>query len=259
MKVKAVSYQIAESIDLRAFRKAFPAEPAQEEPDELFYNLEDQRYLSVLQYGVVSLLNHDEVRTAELLRFMAPYCRNILEPRLSEEILIDTGSTRFRFGYNSIEVTSGEPEVMRIIMLNVSQSVALDHYSQLTAALLEETNHHTQVLERKGRLDMSGKKMIRYIGRTLNLKNRISENLYVFDSPDVTWENEVLNRVDVGLKNTFDLQIRFRNIRDELEIVKENLDLFKDLVQHRKSLLLEWIVILLILVEVLNLLVEKLL
>lgn len=259
MKVKAVSYQIAEGIDLRAFRKAYPVEPEHEEPDELFYIVEGHRCLSVLQYGVVSMLDYDELRTAELLRFMEPYCRHLLEPRLSEEILIDTASSRFRLGYNSIEVTSGEPAILRIIMLNVSQSVALDYYSQLTAALLEETNRQTQVLERKGRLDISGKKMIRYIGRTLNLKNRISENLYVFDSPDVTWENETLNRVDVGLKNTFDLQIRFRNIRDELEIVKENLDLFKDLMQHRKSLTLEWIVIILILVEVLNLLVEKLL
>lgn len=41
--------------------------------------------------------------------------------------------------------------------------------------------------------------------------------------------------------------------------MKENLGLFKDLVQHRKSLTLEWIVIILILVEVLNLLFEKLL
>ncbi|NDC78631.1 MAG: RMD1 family protein [Chitinophagia bacterium] len=259
MKVKAVSYQIAESIDLRAFRKAFPAEPAHEEPDELFYAVDEQRHLSVFQYGVVSMLDYDEVRSAELLRFMEPYCRNLLEPRLSEEILVDTASTRFRLGYNTIELTHCDPEVLRIILLNVSQSVALDHYSQLTAALLEETYQHTQALERKGRLDMSGTRMIRYIGRTLNLKNRISENLYIFDSPDVTWENETLNRVDVGLKRTFDLQVRFRNIRDELEIVKENLDLFKDLVQHRKSLMLEWIVIALILVEVLNLLLEKLL
>jgi uncharacterized Rmd1/YagE family protein len=259
MKVKAVSYQIAESIDLRAFRKAYPAEPAHEEPDELFYAVDEQRHLSVFQYGVVSMLDYDELRSAELLRFMEPYCRNLLEPRLSEEILVDTASTRFRLGYNTIELTHCDPEVLRIILLNVSQSVALDHYSQLTSALLEETYQHTQALERKGRLDMSGTRMIRYIGRTLNLKNRISENLYIFDSPDVTWENETLNRVDVGLKRTFDLQVRFRNIRDELEIVKENLDLFKDLVQHRKSLMLEWIVIALILVEVLNLLLEKLL
>jgi uncharacterized Rmd1/YagE family protein len=52
--------------------------------------------------------------------------------------------------------------------------------------------------------------------------------------------------------------VRFRNIQEGLEIVKENLDLFKDIMQHSKSLVLEWIIIILILVEVINLFAEKL-
>jgi uncharacterized Rmd1/YagE family protein len=186
-------------------------------------------------------------------------CRNPLRERLSEELLIETDAPEFSFGYNKIDILEGNVAVFRIVMLNVSQSVALDYYSQQTTALLEETNHHTQILEKKGSLDISGRNLTRFIGRTLNLKNRISENLYIFDSPDITWEDERLNRVDMGLKKTFDLQIRFRNIRDELEIVKENLELFKDIMQHRKSLMLEWVIIILILVEVINLFVEKLL
>jgi required for meiotic nuclear division protein 1 len=79
----------------------------------------------------------------------------------------------------------------------------------------------------------------------------------VFDSPDVTWEDEYLNKVDMGVKNTFDLQVRFRNVEEGLIIVKENLELFKDIMQHRKSNTLEWVIIILILVEVINLAVEK--
>jgi uncharacterized Rmd1/YagE family protein len=48
------------------------------------------------------------------------------------------------------------------------------------------------------------------------------------------------------MKRTFDLQERFRNIEDELGIIKENLELFKDIMQHRHSNLLEWIIIILI-------------
>jgi uncharacterized Rmd1/YagE family protein len=53
------------------------------------------------------------------------------------------------------------------------------------------------------------------------------------------------------------LQARFRNIQEGLEIVKENLELFKDLLQYRNSVALEWVIIILILVEVINLVVEK--
>ena len=141
---------------------------------------------------------------------------------------------------------------------NVSQSVSLDYFDQQTNLLLEETNYQTQELEKKGKIDLGGKELKKYIGRTLNLKNRIAGNLYIFDSPEATWEDENLNKLDLGLKKTFDLQSRFRTIQEGLQIVKENLELFKDLLQYRNSVVLEWVIIILILVEVSNIFIEKL-
>jgi uncharacterized Rmd1/YagE family protein len=113
------------------------------------------------------------------------------------------------------------------------------------------------MLVNRGKLDISGKKLKQYIGRTLLLRNRIAENIYVFDSPPETWENESLNKIDNDLKRTFDLQVRVRTISEGLAIIKDNLELFRALLQHRYSNILEWIVILLILIEVLNLVFEK--
>jgi uncharacterized Rmd1/YagE family protein len=87
--------------------------------------------------------------------------------------------------------------------------------------------------------------------------NRITENLYIFDSATSTWEDETLDKIDIELKKTFDLQSRYRSIHEELEIIKENLGLFKDIMHHRKSSALEWIIIVLILVEVVNLIISK--
>ncbi len=125
-------------------------------------------------------------------------------------------------------------------------------------SMLTETNQHTQILVSKGSLGISGKKLRQFIGRTLLLRNRIAENIYVFDSPPETWESESLNKIDGDLKRTFDLQVRVRTIHEGLNIIKDNLELFQGLLQHRNSNTLEWIVILLIFVEVLNLFFEKL-
>ena len=126
-------------------------------------------------------------------------------------------------------------------MLNTSQSVALDRYLEITEQLLEETNVHTKLLERKGKLNISGTNLKRFIGKVLNIKNEISENLYIFDSPDSTWENEDLNRLDMELKQTFDLKDRYRYISERIGIIKEDLELFKDIMEHRESSRLEWI------------------
>ena len=257
MDLKVISFQVADSIDLKPFKAAFTASMYYADSDELFYQTRKQQYLYVFKYGVVCFLGYTETETTAFLQLIKPYCKNFFEQRLSDEFDIETGAAEINYGFNKIAIPSGDIEVIRLIMLNVSQSVALDYYNQQTNLLLEETNYHTQVLEKKGKIDLNGTSLKKYIGRTLNLKNKIAGNLYIFDSPDETWEDENLNKLDIGLKKTFDLQSRFRTIQEGLRIVKENLELFKDLLQNRNSVALEWVVILLILVEVINLVVEK--
>src|SRR5436305_4500091 len=109
----------------------------------------------------------------------------------------------------------------------------------------------------RGRLKNSGKKMKPYNGRNLLLRNRIAENIYVFDSPPETWEDESLTKIDADLKRTFDLQVRVRTIQEGLSIIRDNLELFRTLLQYRNSNILEWIVIILILVEVLDIIIGR--
>jgi len=257
MNLKIVSFQVADSIDLKQFTTVFKANIHYEDSDELFYHIETYKYLYVFKYGIVSFLGYNETETAHFLQLITPYCKNFIEQRISDEFDIETDVSTINYGYNKIEIPKPGVEMIRIIMLNASQSVALDHYNQQTNLLLEETNFHTQVLEKRGKIDLGGIELKKYIGRTLNLKNKIAGNLYIFDSPEETWEDENLNKLDIGLKKTFDLQSRFRTIQEGLQIVKENLELFKDLLQYRNSVVLEWVIILLILVEVINLLIEK--
>ena len=113
-------------------------------------------------------------------------------------------------------------------------------------------------LEQHGKLDISGHKLKRFIGKVLNIKNKISENLYIFDSPEITWEIEELNKLNQDLKQVFDLKDRYRLIHDRIEIIKENLELFKDIMDHKESSRLEWIIIILIVIEVVDLFIAKL-
>jgi uncharacterized Rmd1/YagE family protein len=256
---KVFAFQISDSIDIKSFKTAFTAEIYFSDNDELFYEIGTDKFIYVFKYGVVCFLNHTEVEMSGFLQLISPYCRNPLKDRLSDEFDIETDSAKMHLGFNKVSIPEHDTEMLRLIMMHVSQSVALDHFENLTNKLLEETNSHTQVLEIKGKLDLSGSNLKRYIGKTLNLKNRIAENLYIFDSPEETWEDEKLSKLDLGLKKTFDLQSRFRTIEEGLAIVKENLELFKDLLQYRQSMALEWIIIILIAVEVLNLIAEKIL
>jgi uncharacterized Rmd1/YagE family protein len=257
MTQKVVSYQIADNIDVKQFSAFFKADLYYSDPSELFYKTDTDQYVYVFKFGAVCFLNYTPIQISEFLRTIEPYCKNLYGQTLTDEFNLETGSKDLRVGFDKIEIPSATIDVLRLVMLNVSQSVALDLYEEQTASLLEETNRHTQKLETKGRLDISGNNLKRFIGRTLLLRNRIAENIYVFDSPPETWENESLNKLDNDLKRTFDLHVRVRTIHEGLNLVKDNLELFQNLLQHRNSAMLEWIIIILILVEVINMVIEK--
>jgi uncharacterized Rmd1/YagE family protein len=251
------SYQIADSIDIKQVKAAFKSEICYSDSDELFYRTDAEQHLYIFKYGVVCFLNFSDIGISAFLQFIAPYCKNLFPESLSEEFAIEVNAKENKIGYNKIEIVKADKDVLRLVMLNVSESVALDYFSDQTNKLLEEANYHTQILEKKGRLGISGNNLKKYIGKTLLIKNRIAENLYIFDSPPETWEDESLNKIHNDLSKTFDLQERFRHVSEGLAIVKENLELFKDLLQHRNSNVLEWIVIGLITFEVLHVIFEE--
>jgi uncharacterized Rmd1/YagE family protein len=253
---KIISYQVADFIDIKNLKLAIDVKLLYRDSTELFYEVPTNHYLYIFKHGSVSFFNYQPEEISSFFEFINPYCKNFFPESFSDELLIETNAPQNKIGHNKIEIENEDAEVLRMIMLNVSQSVTLDYYSNQTEILLEETNNHTQLLEKRGRLAMSGRKLKKFIGKTLLIKNRIAENLYIFDSPPETWENEELDKLHNELKKIFDLQDRFRDVSEGLEIVKDNLELFKDILQYRNSLLLEWIVIILIAIEVIHLFVK---
>ncbi|MHA8106891.1 RMD1 family protein [Aquirufa sp. 5-AUSEE-100C1] len=255
MQVK--SYQIADYIDIKSLRFTSLGEVIYADNDELFFQIEQNEFLYILRYGVLTQLNLSEEKFSEIRKQILPACRNLVETSIQEDQLIETGVEN-KISHNKIQIKNSNTDVLRMVMLYISQSVTLDYYAELTTKLLEDTNQHTQLLERKGKLSITGTNLKKYIGKTLLLKNLIAQNLYIFDSPEETWDNERLDKLHIELKRHLDLQDRARSVSEELGIVKENLELFKDILQYRNSIYLEWVVIILIAIEVVNFLIEKL-
>jgi uncharacterized Rmd1/YagE family protein len=254
---KVIAFQIAESIDIKRFRKEFTDTENYMSSSDIFYTNEKDQYLYLLSYGVVVFVGYDELKMSDMIEYLKPLCKNLLTEKMREEFIINTTTNKDAFDYNEIHISNSNPNVIRIIMLNVAQSVALDYFSKLAEELMIETTTYTQQLEKYGKINISIKRLKMFIGKVLNVKNRIADNFYILDSPDEAWEDEYLSKIDVGLRKTFDVKIRFREIDYQLQIIRDNLDLFKDIAQHRKSNMLEWVIIVLILVEVVNLFLEK--
>ncbi|WP_053976157.1 RMD1 family protein [Mangrovimonas xylaniphaga] len=253
-----IAYQIAAAIQIRECRNRLGWRLLFSDSDELFYRVAETKFFYIFQYGMVSFFNMSSQEIEDALEKIKPFCRDFMDDRISEEVEVVIQSGILKVEFEQVILPEINSEMVRLVMLNASQSVALNRYSEITEELLIETNRHTQYLETNGKLDISGNKLKRFIGKVLNIKNRISENLYIFDAPIITWENEQLNKLNYDLKQSFDLKDRYNLIHDRIEIIKENLELFKDIMDHNESSRLEWIIIILIVIEVVDLFIAKL-
>ncbi|MDI9859201.1 RMD1 family protein [Flectobacillus roseus] len=256
MKIDA--YQISEVFNLKKFKQDYTSEPSLYNNSELFYKREDDTYIYLLSYGVVVFAGVGDLEKSEFLKFIKNYAEGLIEEKFEDDFIVQTDpSISVVLKHNSITVSELTDDSIRIIMLNIGQSVALDYYEALTYKIATSTKQMTDELEHHGRLKSSQSELLKFIGKTINIKNSIIDNLYIFDSPEEAWENEHLERIDKGLKKTFDLKMRYQDIEYKLKIVQENLTLFMELVQNRESTRLEWVIIILILIEVFDLIFTK--
>ncbi|MCE9538428.1 MAG: RMD1 family protein [Bacteroidetes bacterium] len=251
-----IAYQIAENTNIKKFKSEYTGELINSNSFELFYKYK-QGYVFVLNYGVVVFANVDDLQRSTFISLLTKYCVNHLENRLQEDFIIEKkGISQPDFSYNSLIVNEINDDVIRIAMLQVAQSLALDFYQEGAQHLFEDSVNLTNQLEMHGKLKISKRKLLKFIGKTLNTKNRIIDNLYIYDTPSVVWEDEFLGKVNAGLTKTFDISIRFKELEYMLKRVENNLSVFVELTNAEESKRLEWVVIILIFIEILHLFIN---
>ena len=253
MEILIEAVQIAELFNIKKFRAEFRAEAFSGSTSEVFYALtEKNRYLYVFDYGVVVFANYDAVAKSDCIQFMKNYATTLVDLDLSEEyrIITDERLNKALVKNDFVSVPQIDASLLRIVMLNIGQSVALEHYEVLTDELISSSKHYIMELENQGKLSISKTNLLKYIGKVLNVKNSIVDNLYILDDPNLVWDNEELNLLNRNLKTNFDINPRFKDLDYRLQIVENNLTLFTDVLNVRESARLEWIVIILIALEI---------
>jgi len=254
MEILIEAVQIAELFNIKKFRAEFRAEEFSGSTSEVFYALtETNRYLYVFDYGVVVFANYDAVAKSEFVKFVKNYATTLVNIDLSEEyhIITDERLNKILVKNDYVTVPQIDSSLLRIVMLNIVQSVALEHYEVLTYELITSSKHYILELEHHGKLSISKTNLLKYIGKVLNVKNSIVDNLYILDDPNLVWDNEELNLLNRNLKTNFDINPRFKDLDYRLQIVENNLTLFTDVLNVRESARLEWVVIILIALEIL--------
>ena len=257
MGLKVKAYHLENRVSLNEIRSQLNvSQLIKREHSFLLYKTASQSYVYINDYGSLVFINCENIFINDVIKFLVDQEKPI-KNLPSESYTINFANT-IEVDFNSIKIKELSDDISHIIMLNLAQSVALMNYVNKTSDLHDKTLVYSKQLEKTGTFKLSKKQMLKFIGKTLNFKNAIAEDLFVFDSPNVAWNSKELSDLDYKLKDELDIIRRHQGIENSLNVIKENLDLFKDILQHKYSSLLEWIIIILILFEVIQVIVEKL-
>ena len=82
--IKAV--QIAESIDIKSFKKVYAGVEVSSDSSELFYKNDQERYLYITTFGVIVASGYDETKLSELLEFIKPHSKIFLMINLQRSL-----------------------------------------------------------------------------------------------------------------------------------------------------------------------------
>ncbi|GAB0174188.1 MAG: hypothetical protein HHAS10_00670 [Candidatus Altimarinota bacterium] len=165
----------------------------------------------------------------------------VVNPYLTKEYVLDD---------TSITIKAESYERLEIIAFSLAHSVAMDYYEGRTEELLQKMNFYDD-LKKYNKIKLTDKEAMKLIAEILSNKHRLVSELYLFDKPDIIWDDIELERLYHALYAYFDIDDRFKSIEYKNNLMNDNITFLHDVIDTRKAHTLELIVVFLIAFEVL--------
>lgn len=182
------------------------------------------------------------------------FCVHVQPPPLS--------STRTGIGFDEnnnddVDVVTADycivPELnmksVDVISNIMAQSVALDSYNDKVDKLLADFERINNKVTNEGNLTpVDRDKMFRAVAENNSIFLKLTK-VGIKDRVDTAWNLSQYENVSDGMREEFDIDRRFEHIEFKLNLIQQNAKFFLEVLANQKSDSLEWIIIILILLE----------
>lgn len=138
---------------------------------------------------------------------------------------------------------------MDIICFVIAKSVALERIEERIDVVFDEVEGLIANLG-KGSLELPDRDMARLASSILGFKFTSIAHIMVLDKPEITWDNPEADRLYLTMASLFELNQRYQEIKHKSETLLDMTDVFSSLSHARRSARLEWIIIILIAIEI---------
>jgi uncharacterized Rmd1/YagE family protein len=118
------------------------------------------------------------------------------------------------------------------------------------AAVFDVLEPFTERLAARGRPPGGRRAMLRHIGNALRAQQRVAGHVAVAEKPDVLWDRPDLERLYARLEDEYELKERADILNRKLAVIADTATALTDIIDTKRSLRLELIIVLLIMFEI---------
>lgn len=141
-----------------------------------------------------------------------------------------------------------------IIALVVSQSVGLEKYEHALEKYFTRSRRLLDMTKKHSLLRRS--KLVEFAKELTFIRHAMLTDLFLLDKPNILWDNTEAENLYNHLASILELKDRFDIVSFKLNHLKEDITRVLDLINHKHSEFLEWIVIILIGIEIVVMVIE---
>ena len=206
----------------------------------------------VFRYGVAVLLGLTADQEAEFLERLNSRTSGKITPHEEEwaKVQVARESEEPIPVGGPIQVREMSLERLLVVSDALAKSVVLGRDEREVANVFDTIEPLARELASSGQTSKGRADLLKLLGNSLLVQHRLSGRVAVGEKPDVLWDRPDLERLYARLEDEYELSERVEILNRKLEVISDTATTLADIIDAKRSLRLELIVVFLIAFEI---------
>lgn len=212
----------------------------------------------LFRYGVAVMYGLSALEENRLREELAPYIREPVSEIETESLDIRLKEESDGFVEDNLCLSDLSVQRLQLVAGILAKSVVLGYYERTVGKTFDHVDPLAEQLKRKGRGGSSNKVLLQRIGEIMSIQSKMVGRVEVSDKPELLWEFPLLERLYQRLEDEYEIKERHVALERKLQVISRATETILDLLQNNRSLRVEWYIVILIVIEIIITLAEKL-
>ncbi|KAK6251874.1 hypothetical protein QUC31_013594 [Theobroma cacao] len=225
-------------------------------PDITAFGMKDKvsscRYIVVFQYGSAVLFNIEDHEVESYLEIVRRHGSGLLPEMRRDDYAVKEQpqlAKDMQGGPDYVVLKTLDTDSIRIIGSVLGQSIALDYFVSQVDGMVEEFAGINRAMEKTGTFTMDRTKLIKLVGKANSNLADVILKVGLFERSEIAWREAKYAQIYEYLREEYEVTQRFGNLDFKLKFVEHNIHFLQEVIQNRRSDLLEWCIIFLLTIE----------